>query len=77
MKIDIKNAEVQKGLLRKKTYHRVSLKYSVSEANVLHTVNALAGIAPGAKLVPCVLPQASISKPNVSRYQFASLPGSA
>ena len=32
MKIDIKNAEVQKGLLRKKTYHRVSLKYSVSEA---------------------------------------------
>ena len=32
MKIDIKNSEVQKGLLRKKTYHRVSIKWSVSDA---------------------------------------------
>lgn len=31
MKIEIKNTEVQKGLLRKKTYYRVSLKYAVSD----------------------------------------------
>src|SRR5665811_952549 len=43
---------------------------------MLHTVKALAGIASGEKLVPCVVPQASVSSPSVSWYQLASRFGS-